>query len=352
MNPRPLRRLLVPAACAWMAACAPPAPEPFGRLPVGVNGAVAAAAARPAGAGALLRLDPRFDALVPPDATVEKIADGFIFVEGPAWDTRRSRLLFSDIRGNAIHQWSAGAGARPLIAPFFEGPTEGRRTWGPNGLTFDAQGRLVVSDQGRRQVRRMEPDGTFTVLADRYQGARLNSPNDVVHASDGTLYFTDPPYGLDGMDESPLKELPFNGIYRVRPGGGLELIWRDQNRPNGLALSPDESTLYVANSDAREAVWVAYEIGRDGLTNPRVFFDATGMGEGVPDGMKVDRAGNLFATGPGGVLVIAPDRTHLGTIQIAEVPANVGWGDDGRTLYITARTGLYRIRLATQGRIP
>ena len=307
----------------------------------------------PAGAGSVLRLDPRFSSLVPPGAVIEKVAEGFTFIEGPVWIGEEQHLLFSDVRGNAIYRYSDAAGADHFIEEFFGGSTEGRRTWGPNGLTRDATGRLVIADQGRRQITRIEPDGSYTALASEYDSMRLNSPNDVVYRDDGWLYFTDPPYGLEGLDESPLKELPFNGIYRLSPDGELELLHQEQGRPNGLAFSPDQATLYVANSDAAEAVWMAYDVGPDGLGDPRVFFDATSWpGDGVPDGMKVDTAGNLFATGPAGVWVISPEGEHLGIIQPDELPANVGFADDGRTLYMTARTGLYRIRLSTEGPIP
>ena len=306
-----------------------------------------------AGAGRLLRLSPRFSSLVPPGAVIEKVADGFTFIEGPVWIAEERHLLFSDVRGDAIYRYSDADSAGYSIQEFFGGSTEGRRTWGPNGLTRDAVGRLVIADQGRRQITRIEPDGSYTALATEYDGMRLNSPNDVVYRDDGWLYFTDPPYGLEGLDDSPLKELPFNGIYRLGPEGELELLHQDQGRPNGLAFTPDQSTLYVANSDAAEAVWMAYDVGPAGLSNPRVFFDATEWeADGVPDGMKVDEAGNLFATGPGGVWVIGPDGEHLGIIQPEELPANVGFADDGRTLYMTARTGLYRIRLSTEGPIP
>ena len=188
---------------------------------------------------------------------------------------------------------------------------------------------------------------------DNYEGHRLNSPNDAIYSSDGWLYFTDPPYGLEGNEESPLRELDFNGIYRLSPEGELELLARDQSRPNGIALSPDETTLYVANSDAIQKLWMAYDVSADGASNPRVFYDVSDQtAPGAPDGMSVDNAGNIFATGPGGVWVFAADGTHLGTIMPDEVPANVGWGDDGRTLYMTAQTGLYRIRLTTEGSIP
>jgi gluconolactonase len=307
-----------------------------------------------AGAGTILRLDSRFDALVPPGAVIERIAEGFGFTEGPVWFREDARLVFSDLGGNAIYEWSETGGARVLIEPYYDGDTEGRgNRYASNGLTRDSEGRLVVGDHGRRQVARIEEDGSLTVLVDRFEGARLNSPNDVVYRSDGWLYFTDPPYGLEGQDDSPLKELDVNGIYRLSPEGELELLSREQSRPNGLAFSPDESTLYVANCDAQNAVWMAYEVGAQGLSDARVLADATDAeAPGCPDGLKVDDRGNLFATGPGGVWVISPDGTHLGTIAPNEIPANVGWGEDGRTLYMTARTGLYRIRLITSGPIP
>lgn len=306
-----------------------------------------------AGAGSMLRVDPRFDALVPADARIEKLADGFVFTEGPVWLRGESRLLFSDVRDNTIYQWTETDGASVFMRPVYEGDMAGRGSVSSNGLTLDSEGRLVIAEHGYRQVSRLAEDGSRTVLADNYEGGQLNSPNDVVFASDGSLYFTDPPYGLAEVEDSPLRELDFNGIYRLRPSGGLELLYREQSRPNGIALSPDESTLYVANSDGNEAVWMAYDLDESGVSNPRVFYDVTNVeAEGVPDGMKVDVSGNIFATGPGGVWVFAPDGTHLGTIQPTEVPANVGWGDDGHTLYMTARTGLYRIRLGTEGALP
>jgi len=350
---RPLLRSTLPVLFSLcVAACAAPEAEPELRDD-GLGATSTPDTPVPAGAGSILRLSPRFGSLVPPGAVIEKVAEGFTFIEGPVWIGEEQRLLFSDVRADVIYQYTDGGGARVLIEAFFGGSTEGRRTWGPNGLTRDATGRLVIADQGRRRVTRIEPDGSYTALASAYEGRQLNSPNDVVYRGDGWLYFTDPPYGLEGLDDSPLKQLAFSGIFRLSGGGDLELIGQDQTRPNGLAFSPDEGTLYVANSDAEHAVWMAYDVGPDGLSNARVFHDATGWpGEGVPDGMKVDVAGNLFATGPAGVWVIAPDGEHLGIIQPDEIPANVAFADDGRTLYMTARTGLYRIRLSTTGPIP
>ena len=304
------------------------------------------------GAGAILRVDPRLDALVPADARIEKLADGFVFTEGPVWIQSESRLLFSDVRANAIYQWTEAEGASAFIDPVFEGDVTGRRSVSSNGLTLDAEGRLIICEHGNRLISRLEADGTRTTLVDNYQGGRLNSPNDAVYSTDGWLYFTDPPYGLEGLEESPMRELDFNGIYRLSPDGELELLFADQTRPNGIALSPDERTLYVANSDADDKVWYAYDLGEDGLSNQRVFYDVNDQtAPGAADGMTVDLAGHIFATGPGGVWIFAPDGTHLGTIQLDEVVANAAWGDDGRTLYMTASTGLYRIRLTTEGAI-
>ncbi len=304
------------------------------------------------GAGAILRVDPRFDALVPVDARIEKLADGFVFTEGPVWIQSESRLLFSDVRANTIYSWTEDEGVSPFIDPVFEGDVTGRRSISSNGLTLDSAGQLIICEHGNRLISRLEDDGTRTTIVDNYEGRRLNSPNDAVYGLDGSLYFTDPPYGLEGLEESPMRELDFNGIYRLSPDGYLELLFADQTRPNGIALSPDERTLYVANSDANDKVWYAYDLDDDGVSNQRVFYDVNDQtAPGAADGMTVDLAGHIFATGPGGVWVFAPDGTHLGTIQLDEVVANAAWGDDGSTLYMTASTGLYRIRLTTEGAI-
>ncbi len=304
------------------------------------------------GFGFIERVDPRFDDLVPLDARIERLADGFVFIEGPVWIQDEYRLVFSDVRDNIIYQWTEDEGVSPLISPVFEGDPTGLRSVSPNGLTLDSRGQLIICEHGNRLISRLEPDGSRTTLVDNYQGRRLNSPNDAVYGLDGWLYFTDPPYGLEGLEASPLRELDFNGIYRLGPNGELQLLNADQSRPNGIVLSPDDLTLYVANSDENQMVWYEYDILERGLSEPRIFYDVTDRpGTGVPDGMTVDLAGNVFATGPGGVWVFSPDGTHLGTIQPDEVPANVAWGDDGYTLYMTARSGLYRILLNTEGQI-
>jgi gluconolactonase len=304
------------------------------------------------GAGTLLRIDPAMDALVPANARIEKLSGGFAFTEGPVWHRRFGHLMFSDLRNNAIHIWDDAEGLSTFMQPVFEGESE-TSSVGSNGLNIDSQGRLILMEHGNRQVSRIE-NGNTVVLADNYQGKRLNSPNDSAYRSDGWLYFTDPPYGLAGLEDDPARELGFNGIYRLSPDGELELLESGQTRPNGIAFSPDERTLYVANSDAENKVWMAYAVKDDGtLGTARVFYDVNDQNEtGAADGLKVDVAGNLFATGPGGVWIFDASGKHLGTIKPDEVPANVAWGDDGSTLYMTARTGLYRIRLSTNGTIP
>jgi len=304
------------------------------------------------GAGTVQREDAALDAIVPAEYKIEKLADGFQFTEGPVWvESGGPYLLFSDIPANAINKWTPDGKVADFMKPVFKGEAEQGQLAGSNGLTLDSEGRLVICEHGARRVSRIEKDGKQTVLVDKYQGKRLNSPNDAVYKSDGWLYFTDPPYGLLKQDEDPAKELAFNGIYRLSPQGKLELLNKDQTRPNGIAFSPDEKTLYVANSDPNKKVWMAYPVKEDGtLEAGRVFYDVTSeMAEGLPDGLKVDKQGNVYCTGPGGVWIFNPEGGHLGTIQPDEVPANVGWGNGGKTLYMTARTGLYRIALTAEG---
>ncbi len=316
-----------------------------------------AAPAAPADSDTVVRLAPALDAIVPEDAVIEKLAGDFQFIEGPVWIEDAAggpHLLFSDIRANTIYSWSPTAGVSEFLNPVTPDDSEAGGNGGSNGLSLDLEGRLILCEHGNRQVSRIETDNSRSVLADRFEGKRLNSPNDIVFHSSGWAYFTDPPYGLTDGDDDSQKELDHNGIYRLGPEGQLELL-REQTRPNGLALSPDEKTLYVANSDSEQRVWFAYDVLEDGrLSEGTIFFDATESdAPGVPDGLRVDTSGNVYATGPGGVWIIAPDGTHLGTIRPPELPANVGWGDaDGKTLYITARTGLYRIRLLIPGKLP
>jgi gluconolactonase len=304
--------------------------------------------------GKIEREDPRFDRLVPSDAKIELLASGFDWAEGPVWVKAGGYLLFSDVPRNVVHKWHETEGLSVYMTPSgFTGVGNYSREPGSNGLTFDAQGRLVLCEHGDRRVSRLEPGGGRRTLADEYQGRRLNSPNDVVVKSNGDVYFTDPPYGLPNLWDSPSRELDHCGVYRVSPGDrAVTLLSKDLNRPNGLAFSPDEKTLYVANSD-KKAIWMAYPVKDDGTLGPgRVFADVSAMMgklKGAPDGMKVDREGNVWATGPGGVHVMAPDGTRLGRIDTGEPAANCAWGDDGSTLYITSDMNLVRIKTSTKG---
>ena len=305
-------------------------------------------------AGVVLSADPALEAIVPAGYHIERLQGGFVFTEGPIWvdnGERGSYLLFSDIPENAIYRWTPDGSFTEFLKPVYKETPEEGRSVGSSGLTLDANGRLVMAEHGYRQISRLEKDNSRTVLASRYEGKRLNSPNDLVYHSKGSLYFTDPPYGLLKQDSDPAKELPFNGIFRLSPDGALTLLNRSQTRPNGLAFSPDEKTLYVSNSDPELKVWMAYTVNDDGtLSEGRVFYNVSSeTSAGLPDGLKVDKQGNIYAAGPGGVWIFTPEGKHLGTIQPEEVPANVAWGDDGKTLYMTGRTGIYRIRLLAEG---
>jgi gluconolactonase len=301
------------------------------------------------------RLDPRFDKLVPRDAKLETIVEGQVWVEGPVWRAQSSSLLFSDIPQNSIFEWTPGQGVKLFLKPSgYSGrePFAGREP-GSNGLALDAEGRLVLAEHGDRRITRLNADKARTVFADRYQGKRLNSPNDLVFRSNGDLYFTDPPFGLPGTFDDPAKELPFQGVYRLSADGALTLLTSELKAPNGIAFSPDEKTLYVTDVSPGTSTWRAYPVRADGTLGPgRVFADATQFranGPGGPDGLKVDRDGNLFASGPGGLYVFAPDGTHLGSILTGKATSNAAWGEDGRTLFITGGNMVYRIRLTTKG---
>ena len=304
------------------------------------------------GVGKVIRTDPGLDALVPASAKIEKLAGGFQFIEGPIW-FKQGYLLFSDIPANTIFKWTPDGKVTPFRKPSgYDGSDAPAGAFiGSNGLTLDKQGRLTICEHGNGRVTRLEKDGKLTVLAAKYEGKRLNSPNDAVYKSNGDLYFTDPPYGFPKEDADPKKELKFNGIYRLS-GGKLQLLNQDMTRPNGIVFSPDEKFLYVGNSDAARKIWMKFEVKADGtIANGKVFFDVTReTADGLPDGMKIDKGGNLYCTGPGGVWIFSPSGKHLGTIAPPETPANLNWGDaDGKTLYMTARTGLYRIKTTAEG---
>ena len=310
--------------------------------------------ARPVAAGELEveRADSRLDSIVASDVTLERVAGGFAFTEGPVWSPDGS-LLFSSPNTNVIYRWHpAGRVSVFRSKSGYTGADIGRFTQpGSNGLTFDAHGRLTICQHGNRRVLRVEPHGNVTVLADRFDGRRLNSPNDLVYRSDGTLFFTDPPFGLPGVFGDPDKELPFSGVFSVRDGV-VRLVTDELEGPNGLAFSPDERYLYVGNWDPDRKVVMRYELGEeDEVLRSSVLFDMTAAeGEDAIDGLKVDEAGNVYVCGPGGIWIISADGHHLGTLRVPESPHNLAWGDaDGRTLYVTALTGVYRIRLRIPG---
>jgi gluconolactonase len=304
--------------------------------------------------GQIIRDDPRMDALIPPDARIEVLASGFKWTEGPVWVQEGGYLLFSDIPRNSIMKWKEGEGVSLFMKPSgYTGVTEYGPEPGSNGLVLDLQGRLVCCEHGDRRMSRLEPNGGKKTLVDSYMGKRLNSPNDAVFKSNGDLYFTDPPYGLPGQADDPRRELDFCGVFRLSTDGQLTLLTKEMTRPNGIAFSPDEKTLYVANSDPDRAVWMAFPVEANGaLGRGRVFSDATPLVNklpGLPDGLKLDRDGHLFATGPGGVLVFTPDGTLLGRIDTGQNTANCNWGDDGSVLYIAADYYVCRIRTTTRG---
>jgi gluconolactonase len=346
------RKVLLSAlALSAFAACqsAPPAPAP-------ATPATAAAAHPYPAIGSVERLDPAIDALVPPDAKIEKLAEGFTWAEGPVW-TKEGALLFSDVPNNVVHRWKDGEGLTDFLRPSgYTGQEPRKGNLGSNGLTFDGAGHLVLCQHGDRRVARLEADRSFATVAGALDGKRFNSPNDVVFRSNGDMYFTDPAYGFEGAPPSAKHELPFSGVFRRTPDGAVTVLVKDLTFPNGIAFSPDEKTLYVSNSDPERAIWMAYDVKADGtLANGRLFFDATDKvkagKKGLPDGMKIDANGNLFAGGPGGVLVFSRAGKHLGTIVTTEPTANVAFGDDGTVLYMTAHDKLCRVRLTTHAAV-
>lgn len=270
-----------------------------------------------------------------PDQVITTIAEGFQFTEGPVWHPD-GYLLFSDIPADTIYRYSPGSAPEPYITP----------SGNSNGLTFDGQGRLVACEHGGRRVSRTGQDGSMETLADRFDGKRLNSPNDIVVHSSGAIFFTDPPYGID---PDPGAQ-GFNGVFRLDTDGSVELLNRDMDRPNGLALSLDESILYV--DDSRNRHVLAYPLNADlGVGEPSVILDMNVEAQGGPDGMKLDSEGNLYVTGPGGLWVATPEGKHLGTIEFPQLPANLCFGGpDYRTIFVTARTGLYSIEVSVAGR--
>jgi gluconolactonase len=298
------------------------------------------------------RVDPALDAIVPDGLMIEKLAGGFLFTEGPVW-VPDGHLLFSDPNANAIYRWSPDGQVSVFRTKSgYAGVDVGEYGQpGSNGLTLDPEGRVTVNEHGNRRIVRIEKNGQVTVLADRFEGKRLNSPNDLAYRSDGTLFFTDPPFGLPKAFDDARKELPYSGVFSLKDGR-LRLVATELTGPNGIAFSPDEQYLYVGNWDEKKKVVMRYRVHPDGtLSDGAVFFDMTrAPGEDALDGVKVDVRGNVYVSGPGGLWILSPEGRHLGTIAGPEHPHNMAWGDDdGRTLYLTAQTGLYRVRLNVPG---
>ena len=310
--------------------------------------AVAASAETPT----IERLDPALDKLISADAKFEKIAEGMEWSEGPVWDKKNNRLIFSDVIRNTEFQWSPGKGTSEFLKPSgYTGsaPFTGREP-GSNGLTFDAHGVLTMCQHGDRRVSQLQPDRSFKTLADKYDGKRFNSPNDLVFKKNGDLYFTDPPYGLPKTFDDPQKELPFQGVYRLGKDGKVTLLTKELKSPNGIAFSPDEKTLYV--SDSETAKWTAFPVKADGtLGTGRIFFDATAdQGKpGAVDGLKVDKDGNLWASAPNGFYIISPQGKLLGKIITGDRTANCAWGEDGSTLFMTVNHNVWKVKTKTKG---
>ena len=310
--------------------------------------------------GSVERLHPDIDALISPSASIEVLAKGFKWSEGPVWIPNGDgglppqSLLFSDIPNNRIHCWNTQSGLSVFLEPAgFTGPASYGKERGSNGLALDTEGRLLCCEHGDRRISVLEKNGGKRTLADAWDGNRFNSPNDLaVHAS-GAIYFTDPPYGLpDGFNDAR-REIDFCGVFRIQPNGNVDLLCKTMTRPNGIAFSPDQKKLYVAQSDPDAPILKVFNVSENGMLDAgKTFFDATTLSvtrKGNPDGLAVDTKGNLFATGPGGVLVIAADGTHLGTILTGQKTANCCFGEDGRSLFMTADMLLCRIQLTTSG---
>jgi gluconolactonase len=302
--------------------------------------------------GTIERIDPALDKIIDPDATVEIIAEGFEWSEGALWVPSENMLLFSDVPKNVIHRWKPNEGTSVYLTPSgYTGSGFYSKEPGSNGLTLSPDGKLVMCQHGDRRVAMMAaslttPESKFITLVDQFNGKKLSSPNDAVFSKSGDLFFTDPPYGLPQQADDSTKETPFNGVYRAS-GGQVSLVVDSLTRPNGIALMPDEKTLIVANSDADRARWYAFDLS-DSVVRGRIFYDATSLTKsekGLPDGLRIDRQGNVFATGPGGVWIFDSEGKVLGKIKISEATSNCALADDDKTLYITADMYVLRVAL-------
>lgn len=315
-------------------------------------------AARAAPIGSITRFDAALDAVVDVTSPIEMLGTGYTWAEGPVWVKQGGYLLFSDVPKNTIHRWKRGEGVKPWMTPSgLAGPIPaGIREAGANGLAIDKDGTLVMADSGTRAIARVDlKTRRKTIVVDRYDGKRFNSCNDLAIGQHGKIYFTDPPYGLAEGDTSPLKELDFNGVFHVAPDGEVGLVANTLKRPNGIALAPNFGTLYVSMSDPDRPHILAFELAMDGtaMDEGRVFHDFKDvLGDkmpGLPDGLKVDKAGRLFASGPGGIYVLSPAGKRLGLISTGKAIANCAFGEDGKTLFLTSSDMVARVRLKTSG---
>ena len=300
--------------------------------------------------GSVERLDPEVNNLIAPDAVIEILADGFSWSEGPVWVPELDAVLFTDVPENKMYQWNEANGLSVYLDPSgYTGIEPHEKESGANGLILDDQGNLLIAQHGDRRIALLEQPLTqpsaFKTIINRYKGKRFNSPNDLILAKNGDLYFTDPPYGLKG-NKDPLKEISENGVYRLSTAGEITQVYSGLNRPNGLAFSPDEAVLYVANSETEKNLWLSFSVEDGVLKDEAVFFDATSIKEkGKADGLKVHSKGYVFATGPGGVLIFTPQGKHIGTIKTEVASANCAFNADESALYITAHKYLTRIQL-------
>jgi gluconolactonase len=304
--------------------------------------------------GNIERFDPALDDIIDTVTKAEVIAEGFDWSEGPVWIESQHALLFSDVPQNIVYKWTEEKGKEVYVTP--SGYTDSLRRggeMGSNGLLLDLSGNLVLCQHGNRQVARMDaplsnPRSKFIAIANNYEGKKLNSPNDAVYNSDGELFFTDPPYGLEKQLEDPKKEIPFQGVYKVKKDGKIILLTDSLTRPNGIAFLPGERTVIVANSDPQKPYWYAFDIANDGITNARIFFKASGYdssAKGLPDGLKIDKRGHVFATGPGGLWIFSSEGKLLGKMKLTEATSNCAFSPDQKTLYVTNDMNVLRIKL-------
>lgn len=304
--------------------------------------------------GRVERIDPAMDNIIETSTKAEIIAEGLDWSEGPLWVESENMLLFSDVPQNIVYKWTEDKGKEVFLSP--SGYTDSVKRsgeMGSNGLLLDASGKLVLCQHGNRQMARMDaplnhPGTQYASITNNFQGKKLNSPNDAVYNSFGELFFTDPPYGLEKQLEDPKKEIPFQGVYKVKKNGETVLLTRSLTRPNGIAFFPGEKTLLVANSDPEKPYWYAFDIANDSLTNARVFYKASGYdssAKGLPDGLKIDKNGNVFATGPGGLWIFNKEGKLLGKMRLTEAASNCAFSPDQKTLYVTNDMYVLRIKL-------